>query len=164
MHPNQISQWKQELLSRSEEVFSIKKKKEKGEEAIPTKELYAKIGQLEMERDFLKKKLTQMGSYQVASVEQKRQLIDKEAKLSIRQQCVLLCLCRSSYYFRPQGEKEENLEMMRLMDQYILEDPTSGVLTMQDMLEEKGYKASYERVRRLMRKACISPDLSQKVP
>ncbi len=57
LHPNQISQWKQELLSRSEEVFSIKKKKEKGEEAIPTKELYAKIGQLEMERDFLKKSL-----------------------------------------------------------------------------------------------------------
>jgi putative transposase len=46
---------------------------------------------------------------------------------------------------------------MRLMDRHILEEPTAGVLTMQDMLEEQGYKASYERVRRLMRKACIMP-------
>lgn len=57
LHPNQISQWKQELQSNSEQVFSIKRKKEKEEERIPTKELYAKIGQLEMERDFLKKSL-----------------------------------------------------------------------------------------------------------
>ena len=98
-----------------------------------------------------------MGYYEIASVVQKRQLIDKTASLSIRQQCELLNLCRASYYFKPQGEKTENLEMMSLMDQYILEDPTAGVLTMQDVLEEKGYKASYERVRRLMRKACISP-------
>lgn len=98
-----------------------------------------------------------MGQYQVASVAQKRQLVDKEADLSIRQQCVLLCLCRASYYFKPKGEKPENLEMMRIMDEYILEDPTAGVLTMQDILEEKGYKASKERVRRLLRKACIMP-------
>lgn len=98
-----------------------------------------------------------MGQYQVASVAQKRQLVDKDADLSIRQQCVLLCLCRAGYYFKPKGEKPENLEMMRIMDEYILEDPTAGVLTMQDILEEKGYKASKERVRRLLRKACIMP-------
>ena len=53
-----------------------------------------------------------MGQYQVASVAQKRQLVDKDADLSIRQQCVLLCLCRAGYYFKPKGEKPENLEMM----------------------------------------------------
>lgn len=57
LHPNQISQWKQELLSGSEQVFSSKKNKPTPESSIPTKELYAKIGQLEMERDFLKKSL-----------------------------------------------------------------------------------------------------------
>lgn len=98
-----------------------------------------------------------MGQYQVASVAQKRQLVDRTCELSIRQQCVLLCLCRASYYFKPKGEKPENLEMMSIMDKYILEDPTAGVLTMQDVLEEKGHKASKERVRRLMRKACICP-------
>jgi putative transposase len=43
------------------------------------------------------------------------------------------------------------------MDAYILEDPTAGVLTMQDMLSEKGYKAGYERVRRMVRLAGIRP-------
>lgn len=47
--------------------------------------------------------------------------------------------------------------MMELMDKHILEEPTAGVLTMQAMLEENGYKAGYERVRRLMRKANIYP-------
>jgi putative transposase len=46
---------------------------------------------------------------------------------------------------------------MRLMDEHILEDPTSGVLTMQDMLAENGFKAGYERVRRLMRLSGIIP-------
>ena len=40
-------------------------------------------------------------------------------------------------------------------DEYILEEPTAGVKSMQDMLKEQGYKAGYERVRRLMRKANI---------
>jgi putative transposase len=87
----------------------------------------------------------------------KKQLIDQGAELSIRRQCSMLGLSRGSFYYRPVGEKPENLKMMRLMDAHILEEPTAGVLTMQDMLEEKGYKASYERVRRLMRKANIYP-------
>lgn len=82
-------------------------------------------------------------------------LIDPKAQLSIREQCDLLCLNRASFYYQPKGEKQENLEMMRLMDEYILEEPTAGVKTMQDMLKEKGYQAGYERVRRLMRKANI---------
>lgn len=58
-------------------------------------------------------------------------------------------------YYVPKDEKPENLEMIRLMDEHILEEPTAGVLTMQSMLEEKGYTAGYERIRRLMRLANI---------
>ena len=87
----------------------------------------------------------------------KRSMIDPTESLSIRKQCELLSLSRGSFYFKPEGEREENLKMMRLMDEHILEQPTAGVLTMQTMLEEKGYKAGYERIRRLMRKANIYP-------
>ena len=45
--------------------------------------------------------------------------------------------------------------MMRLMDAHILEEPTAGVLAMQSMLRNRGYDAGYERLRRLMSKACI---------
>ena len=84
--------------------------------------------------------------------------IDKrENHLSIREQCNLLEINRSSFYYKPVGEKPENLEIMRLLDAHILEEPTAGVLTMQSMLLEKGIRAGYERVRRLMRKANIYP-------
>lgn len=84
-------------------------------------------------------------------------MIDKDHQLSIRRQSELLEINRSSIYYVPKGESEGNLEMMKIMDKHILEEPTAGVLTMQSMLEEKGYKASYERVRRLMRKANLMP-------
>lgn len=87
----------------------------------------------------------------------RRDLVDKSDQLSVRKQCDLLSVSRGSIYYVPKGEKPENLEMMRLMDEHILEEPTAGVLTMQSMLEEKGHQAGYERVRRLMRKANIYP-------
>ena len=62
LHPNQISQWKQELQNNSEAIFAKKSKSSKKEEEIPSKELFAKIGQLEMERDFLKKSLRKWDS------------------------------------------------------------------------------------------------------
>lgn len=56
LHQNQISKWKQEFLDGAEDVFA-RKSPEPAEPEVDTKELYAKIGQLEMERDFLKKSL-----------------------------------------------------------------------------------------------------------
>ena len=81
----------------------------------------------------------------------------KDRSLSLRKQCELIGISRSSFYYKPLGEKPENLEIMQIMDKHILEEPTAGVLTMQSMLSDKGIKAGYERVRRLMRKANIRP-------
>ena len=58
LHPNQISLWKQEFLGNAESVFGTKKP---DEPAVDAEKLYAKIGQLEMERDFLKKSLDRLG-------------------------------------------------------------------------------------------------------
>ena len=77
--------------------------------------------------------------------------------MSIRSQCRLMEISRSSIYYQAKGESSENLQIMKTMDKHILEEPTAGVLTMQSMLEDKGIKASYERVRRLMRLANIRP-------
>jgi transposase len=58
IHPTQINTWKREFLSRASSIFDDKPEKEtrRREEAIET--LYAKIGQQNVEIDFLKKKLS----------------------------------------------------------------------------------------------------------
>ena len=91
----------------------------------------------------------------MGSTEVRRSLVDRTDRLPVRRQCGLLGVSRGSVYYAPKGENEQNLAMMRLMDAHILEEPTAGVLTMQSMLRDKGHTAGYERVRRLMRKACI---------
>jgi len=59
LHPNQISQWKQEFLEKSTSIFEPGGQKHN--EDIDSDKLYSKIGKLEMENDFLKKNLKKLG-------------------------------------------------------------------------------------------------------
>ena len=68
----------------------------------------------------------------------KRLLVDPKEELSIRDQCRILNLNRASFYYSPKGEKAENLAIMRLMDEYILEEPTAGVKSLPGHAEREG--------------------------
>jgi len=85
--------------------------------------------------------------------EVKRELIEPgHPKLSVRRQCGLLGLNRSSYYYRPAQESEWNLELMRLIDEQYLETPFYGYRRMTAWLrEETGRAVNQKRVSRLMR-------------
>ena len=82
---------------------------------------------------------------------QRRNLIDRKHRLSIREQCNILSIHRSGLYYAPKGESEENLKLMRLMDEHYLKHPTEGVLRMQDFLLALGFFVNHKRVRRLLR-------------
>jgi putative transposase len=72
-------------------------------------------------------------------------------KLSIRNQCRLLSVPRSSYYYKPKEESEENQKIMKVMDAHLLEHPTEGVKSMEYLLRDQGYTICHKRVRRLLR-------------
>jgi putative transposase len=71
--------------------------------------------------------------------------------LSIRQQCQLLGLNRSTYYYEPVPETEENLLLMRLLDEQYLRKPYYGSRRMEVWLGQCGHPVNRKRVQRLMR-------------
>lgn len=71
--------------------------------------------------------------------------------LSISTQFGLLSISRSSFYYVPVGESEENLEIMRLLDEQYMSTPFYGVLRLAALLKLSGYPVNVKRVRRLMK-------------
>lgn len=69
---------------------------------------------------------------------------------SIRRQCGLLGLARSCYYYEPANESDENLALMRQMDELHLNYPSFGRRQMTDWFRLQGYRVNPKRTRRLM--------------
>src|SRR5262249_55628349 len=72
-------------------------------------------------------------------------------QLSIARQCELVGLARSSWYYVPGGESEENLLLMRLLDEQFTQTPFYGVERMTAWLQQQGHGVNPKRVRRLLR-------------
>jgi putative transposase len=90
-------------------------------------------------------------------------------KLSIVRQCELLGLARASYYHQPQPETDENLKLMRVIDEVHLAHPEFGSRQMARWLTRQGYLANRKRTQRLMRQMGLeaiyqAPNTSRKHP
>ncbi len=71
--------------------------------------------------------------------------------VSIVEQCRLLSISRSGWYYEPKGESPLNLSLMRMIDEQFLNTPYYGSRQMARHLRRLGYCVSRKRVRRLMR-------------
>ena len=71
--------------------------------------------------------------------------------LSVRRQCELLGLNRSSLYYEPGGETAEDLRLMRLIDEQYTACPFYGSRRMTEWLVQRGEEVNRKRVQRLMR-------------
>jgi len=70
--------------------------------------------------------------------------------LSIRRQCELVGLNRSTLYYKPAGESDLNLHLMRLIDKQYTKTPFYGWPKMTAHLRRQGYAINHKRVQRLL--------------
>lgn len=84
---------------------------------------------------------------------ERAELVEKNhPQLSVRAQCELLEVPRSSLDYRAVGESEDDRELMRLMDEIYLIDPCIGTRRLVKVLErDHGRKVNRKRLRRLRR-------------
>ena len=93
--------------------------------------------------------------------------------LSITKQCLLLGIHRSGLYYQPCLESQENLDIMRMLDEQYFETPFYGVRRLKVWLLRKGITVNRKRLQRLMkqmgwrtlfrRKSTSDPDKQNKV-
>ena len=82
---------------------------------------------------------------------EKVELIEKNnMQLSIKKQCELLGLNRSSLYYREKPETKENVKIMGLIDEIYTEFPYYGSPRITAELKRRGYIINHKRIERLM--------------
>ena len=75
----------------------------------------------------------------------------EHGSLSVRRQCELLGLNRSTWYYDPVPESAANLALMRRIDEQYLRTPFYGSRRMTVWLQSEGEEVNRKRVQRLMR-------------
>jgi putative transposase len=84
-------------------------------------------------------------------------MVSKGHKLSVRRQCALLTLTRSTLYYQPRGESADNLRFMKIIDKQFLETPWYGSRQMARYMKRNNHTCGRHRVRRLMRLMRLVP-------
>ncbi|XKH33925.1 IS3 family transposase [Azospirillum doebereinerae] len=145
VHQTLINTWKKQAMEGMAGVFSGKAEAAETSRQEEVEKLHAMIGQLVVERDFFAQGLRSM------SVGRRRELIEPDhPRLTIRRQCELISISRSSYHEVAKGEPAANLALMRLIDEQFLETPWYGSRQMTRHLRRHGHEVNRKRVRRLM--------------
>ncbi len=120
VHGNLVSQWKRRLLANVHGFLKSPHDPEGRAQQEMIDELHRKIGQLNMELDWVKKKAA-------SSAAERRRLVDPSYKeLSVCRQCELIGLPRSTWYYQPATESPENLALMRRIDEAYLAHRSSA--------------------------------------
>lgn len=82
---------------------------------------------------------------------EKRKMIEKSIDLSMVRQCELLQIHRSGLYYCARPEREENLLIMRMLDEQYFKTPFYGCPKLTRWLHGQGFNVNHKRVDRLMK-------------
>ncbi|MBT3813013.1 MAG: IS3 family transposase [Gammaproteobacteria bacterium] len=148
VHPTQVSQWKKDLLDNASTLFEGKRGPKRINPHSDPDRLYAKIGQLNMELDWLKKSLDS------AKIEERYLWVNID-DVALSQQCKLLKITRSVVYAQKKRsdnavDETESMLLQLLDEEYILH-PFYGSRRMTKYLCGLGHKINRKRVQRLMK-------------
>ncbi len=80
----------------------------------------------------------------------RRGWVEPDSEYSVRRQCRLAGVPRSSAYYEPVPETAENLFLMRLIDEQYMRHPEFGYPRMTGWLKDEGFEVNHKRVARLM--------------
>ncbi|MFK4060827.1 IS3 family transposase [Brucella anthropi] len=163
VHANQIKQWKDQLLEGATGVFGDEAKAEPAGPSIDVKTLHAKIGELTLENGFFVQCARQGG------IAGRKEMIDREHKLSVVGQARLLGFSRGSVYYSPRPVSDGDLALMRRIDELHLEYPFAGSRMLQGLLKGEGLETGRLHVATLMKKMGIEaiyrrPNTSKPAP
>lgn len=82
-------------------------------------------------------------------------MIDREHKLPIRRQARVLAISRSTVYYHPRPVPEEDLALMRRIDELHLNYPFAGSRMLRGLLRQHGVMVGRRHVCKLMRRMAI---------
>ena len=78
-------------------------------------------------------------------------MMDRTHALATTRQCQLLNLNRSSVYYQPRPVADEDLRLMRRIDEMYLQQPFYSSRRIRDWLQEEGFAVNRKQVQRLIR-------------
>ena len=125
VHATQIQAWKKRGIENLVSGFQVKPATKDPDNQDLIKQLYEQIGQLSVERDWLKKNL------HCLDLETRKSMIDNNCRnLAISRQCDLLLINKSTYYYKAKGITTRDLEIMKVIDEIYTEHPYFGARRM----------------------------------
>jgi len=141
VHPIQIAKWRKSALEQLPELF-VDGRTRKGRNGEADRDaLYEEIGRLKWNWTGSKKQ-------SACSIEELRPLVERaHPEISMRRQCELLGVNRSGLYYEPVGESQENLLLMRLLDEQYTRTPFYGSRRMMEWLAAEGHEVNRKRFR-----------------
>jgi putative transposase len=145
-----IQNWKRQFLENASLAFDTDK---------VTNQYKKQIEQLKDENDALAKTLGKttvkmewaVGKLKSLDLISKKALIEsKHKKLTIKEQCKLLSISRSSYYYTPKPISLKDIKILHAMDEIYTDNPEYGYRFIHAQLKDDGYKIGNNRVLKYM--------------
>ena len=138
VHPNQVTEWRRQLQERAADVFGGAGR---GRQGVARQDRATDPGER-----FFRKRTHQGG------IAERKAMIDRSHKLPIKRQAERLSMSRGSVYDQPEPVSEEDLRLMRRIDELQLEHPFAGSRMLRDMLRLEGVAVGRRHVGTLMQR------------